>query len=124
MVSPSSSSNSRKTPCVEGCCGPMLSVILRGRKSSSGGCAGVSASGVVMPGISPALILNSIPRDGIIFAQRITFPIVRQHDTAQIRMIAEPDAEQVEGLALIPVRAAPDHSDGVNFRALACHPAL
>src|SRR6187399_2782471 len=33
MVSPSSSSTSRNTPCVLGCCGPMLTVIVSVRNS-------------------------------------------------------------------------------------------
>ena len=36
MVSPSSSSTIRRTPCVEGCCGPMLSVMRRGADGDAG----------------------------------------------------------------------------------------
>src|SRR4030095_15851085 len=34
-VSPSSSSTSRNTPCVLGCCGPMLTVIVSARMSAT-----------------------------------------------------------------------------------------
>ena len=36
-VSPSSSSTSRSTPCVLGCCGPMLTVIVSVRTSAISG---------------------------------------------------------------------------------------
>src|SRR6266853_1285313 len=48
-VSPSSSSRSLSTPCVDGCCGPMLSVMRRGRASISGsGGASAVLSGSLM----------------------------------------------------------------------------
>src|SRR5260370_7982064 len=52
------------------------------------------------------------------------FPIVRHHYAAQVRMIEEADAEEVEHFALIPVGATPDSGDGFNHRILARQAAL
>src|SRR5206468_5057331 len=51
-VSPSSSSTSRSTPCVAGCCGPML--ISMCSPSSSGSTAGAALSGTRFPASSVA----------------------------------------------------------------------
>src|SRR6476659_4604163 len=51
-VSPSSSSTSRNTPCVAGCCGPML--ISMCSPSSSGSTAGGAVSGTRIPASSVA----------------------------------------------------------------------
>src|SRR5206468_6053003 len=51
-VSPSSSSTSRSTPCVAGCCGPML--ISMCSPSSSGSMAGAAVSGTRFPASSVA----------------------------------------------------------------------
>src|SRR5271166_4624519 len=92
--SPSSSSSRRSTPCVDGCCGPMLRTMRCGP-----GLGGSSATAVTdTPGMAGSLILNPRPRDGIILAQRVPFPIVRHHDAAQVRMVQEVDAEEVENL--------------------------
>ena len=42
------------------------------------------------------------------------FPVVRHQDAAQIGMIEEAHAEEVEHLALIPVGATPDSGDGID----------
>src|SRR5579862_10050247 len=101
MVSPSSCNCSRSTPWVDGCCGPMLRVILRG--------------GVM----TVSLTLYSGSGYRIILAQRIALPIVGQHDAGEIGMIAEAHAEQVESFALEPVGPAPDGCDGIDLRVVA-----
>src|SRR5664280_1263895 len=110
MVSPSSSSNRRSTPCVEGCCGPMLRTM---RRAPRGDCSS-STSAITNSGTSDSLILSPRPHDGVILAQRMPFPVVRHEDAAQIRMVEESYAEEVEDFALVPVRAAPDSGDGVD----------
>src|SRR4029453_233602 len=45
-VSPSSSSMSRSTPCVDGCCGPMLRIIVWSSEGSSSAIAATSASDI------------------------------------------------------------------------------
>src|ERR1035438_2013690 len=44
------------------------------------------------------------------------FPVVRHQDAAQIRMVEETYAEEVEYFALVPVGAAPDAGDGIDYR--------
>ena len=43
--------------------------------------------------------------------------VVRQ-DAAQIRMTLEQDAEEIEGLALVPVGSTPDIDDGWHDRRI------
>src|SRR5215475_5350662 len=104
MFSPSSSMSKRSTPCVDGCCGPMLSTMLR-RVDVWGASFSISTA-----------ILNPRPGYGSIFAQRMAFPIFGHHDADEIGMVEELHAEQVERLALIPVGGAPDGSDGFDHR--------
>src|ERR1035441_1388293 len=121
MVSPSSSSCRRSTPCVEGCCGPMFRVRLRGfalTASSGSGMTGVTVSLTFVPASNP------IARYAVILAQRMPFPIVRQHDTPQIRMVPEAHAEQIERFPLEPVRAAPHFRHGIDLRIAARQAAL
>src|ERR1035438_6905102 len=114
MVSPSNSSSRRSTPCVEGCCGPMFRDRLRGfalmaSSATASGMVGVTVSLTFVP------VSNPVARDAVILAQRMPFPIVRQHDAAQIRMVPEPHAEQIECFPLEPVRAAPHFRHGIDL---------
>src|ERR1019366_5482598 len=123
MVSPSNSSSRRSTPCVEGCCGPMFRDRLRGfalmaSSATPSGMVGVTVSLTFVP------VSNPVARDAVILAQRMPFPIVRQHDAAQIRMVPEPDAEQIERFPLEPVRAAPHFRHGIDLRIAARQAAL
>lgn len=57
--------------------------------------------------------------DGIIFSQRVSFPINRHHDPLQVRMITKRNAKKIEDFTLVPVRASPDRCDGIQFNGLA-----
>src|SRR5271155_5253353 len=57
----------------------------------------------------------------IILAQRVSFPLVRHHDAAQIRVRREAHAEEVEDLALIKIRRRPYRSDAVDHWIVAGH---
>src|ERR1039457_5958191 len=115
MVSPSNSSSRRSTPCVEGCCGPMFRDRLRGFAPETSTAAD-SGMGVATVSLTFVPASNTIARYAVILAQRVPFPIVRQHDTAQIRMVPEPHAEQIECFPLEPVRAAPHFRHGIDLR--------
>src|SRR5881409_2575304 len=120
MVSPSSSSSKRSTPCVEGCCGPMLSVMRRDRAVVSAASAGASASVTITPGVSPSVMeSDSGTCHRVVFPQRVAFPIFRHHDATEVRMVPKSDAEQVEHLALIPIGGAPNRSHRIDFRLIA-----
>src|SRR5262245_8701726 len=102
-VSPSRTSSSRSTPCVEGCCGPNETVI---RVSESG--SGFRSNEIEDVGmaISFACIL-SVTLDGEVLAQRMALVIRRRQYPDQIRMAVESDAEHVINLSLQPVRRFP-----------------
>src|SRR4029453_18389246 len=82
-TSPSSSSTSRSTPCVLGCWGPMLTVIVSVCSSATS----VRPFHAVPFEICPEFLFADLERlvglrsladlDGIILALRMSFPIVR-----------------------------------------------
>src|SRR5512144_227437 len=118
IVSPSSSSNRRKTPCVEGCCGPMFSRMvspsmarfetrcLISSKLTDCSCVMPSLLGVRLTHVDLVEVeseLRLLVTERVILAQRIALPVVRHQDAAQVRMPFEEDAEHVEDLPLAPV---------------------
>src|SRR2546422_4982270 len=130
--SPSSFSRTRSTPCVLGCWGPMLSSIQSVGCSCSGpngscagpgpngSCAGpgpngsctmrVSATDRV--GLQPFKLLvaedDRLAEGNVILSQRMAFPGLGHQQPAQVGVRVELDAEQVPGLAFVPVRGRPD----------------
>src|SRR6184192_742114 len=115
-ISPSSFSRTRSTPCVLGCWGPMLSSI----HSDSGSCSGPNASWVTRVsvsatdgiGLQPFEFLvaedDRLPEGDVVLAQREPFQGVWHQDAAQVGMAVKADAEQVPGLAFVPVGGGPD----------------
>src|SRR5256885_3291042 len=116
-ISPSSLSRTRSTPCVLGWCGPMLSSI----HSVSGSCSGpygswatslLTTDGV---GLQPFEFLitenHRLAKRDVVLAQRKPLPGLRHEDAAQVRVAIEPDAQQVPGLAFVPVRGGPDRRE-------------
>src|SRR5271166_736060 len=97
--SPSSSRSTRSTPCVDGCCGPMLRTIVF--------VVPTAVSTVVMGSQSAERNLALALRRKIT-AERKTFKAIGQEDAAQIRMAGKLDAEEVKNLAFQPVGAGPD----------------
>src|SRR6516165_5949330 len=88
--SPSSLRITRSTPCVEGCCGPMLS-------TSSVESRNV-ASGMLLSALYPQVVFHPVLillQDGIVLAQRMTLPVLRHQDAPQIGVAGEFDAEHV-----------------------------
>ena len=59
-----------------------------------------------------------------ILAERMSFPIIRHHDPSQMRVITKPNAEQIERLTLIPIRAVPHSRYRIDFGIIAVQPAL
>src|SRR6185369_12616665 len=96
-ISPSSISLSRNTPCVLGCCGPMLMSIISVRNISI-----LSAELHVIPVVPPGRIF---------LPQRVPLPFIGEQDAAQVRMTLEGDAQEIEGLPFVPVSRAPDVYD-------------
>src|SRR5713101_8178889 len=123
MISPSVRNSRRSTPCVLGCCGPMLTSIssVRTSNSTTRGSSKVRlmviflvrrgrihpAGGVTIAavGTTAGMRLRErrlsaadaviFQRHVIIFAERMTLPIFRTEDAAKIRVIGEVHADQV-----------------------------
>src|SRR5881275_2080673 len=92
--SPSSLTITRSTPCVEGCCGPILrtsSVESRNVASAILGLLLAAFDTQIFP--HPAIVLL---QDGIVLAQRMPFPLVGHEDTPHIGVSFERYAEHVE----------------------------
>src|ERR1019366_9990257 len=98
--SPSSLRMTRSTPCVEGCCGPMLSTSsVESRKVESGILASLAAFNAQVL-LHPALVLLN---NRIVLAQRIALPFLGHEDAPQVGVAGELDAEYIEHLALQPI---------------------
>src|SRR5437867_292970 len=98
--SPSSLRMTRNTPCVDGCCGPMLSTSSVESKKVDSGIPRLLAAFDVQVLLHPSYILS---QNRIVFAQRVPHPLFRQQDAAHIGMTRELDSEHIEHFALQPV---------------------
>src|SRR2546428_7241490 len=120
MTSPSARTTKRSTPCVEGCCGPMLRVMSSVERppSACGRCT--STSNPVRPMGVLRRLQETLPRgrDAVVLlgldevlARRVARPALRNEDGAEIGMPLEGHAQEVEALALLPLGVAPDARD-------------
>ena len=109
--SPSVRSTTRNTPCVLGCCGPMLMSISSVRTSNSTVSGWIRSVGIGLFQRDSVVLVRHL----VIFPQRMAFPIFRAKDAAQIGMADEQYAHQVEDLALVPLGRAPHVADGGNL---------
>src|SRR6266516_6961307 len=100
--SPSSSRTSRSTPWVEGCCGPMLMIMV----SSRTGWTLIPPSHPSLVGWRDerALVLRGDPGQRVVLPQGMADPSLGHLDPAEVRMPVEHHAEEVEDLPLVPVR--------------------
>src|SRR5271157_469475 len=100
IFSPSSLRITRSTPCVDGCCGPMLRTSSVESKKVVSGMASLAAfdSQVFL---HPSVVLLE---DSVILAQRISLPLFRQQDAPHVRVARKGDPEHIEDLPLQPVR--------------------
>src|SRR5689334_8963150 len=97
--SPSSLRMTRSTPCVDGCCGPMLRTSSVESKKVDSAIALVAALDAQVL-LYPAVILL---QDRIVFAQGIAFPLLGQQDAPHIGMPREFDPKHIEHFAFQPV---------------------
>src|SRR4029077_5560879 len=114
-VSPSSSSRMRSTPCVDGCCGPMFRTIVLA--------APVAVSTVVVMvlflqpwQVSCRNVAEALDR--IITPQGMAFPLFRQQNAAQIGVIVELNAHEVEDFPLQPASAEPNGNERIYIRMI------
>src|SRR5688572_6545413 len=114
----------RNTPCVLGCCGPMLSVISLGESDSRISIATPSdtAESLLAAGrrvLALGAVLQMLDQDvlvveGPVLPERVAREVIFEQDAAQVRVPHELDAEQVVDLALLELGA---HPDGRQARA-------
>src|SRR5258708_15433375 len=124
--SPSSLRMTRSTPCVEGCCGPMLRTnSVESRKVESGIPKSLAAfdSQVFL---HPALVLLE---NSVVFAQREALPLVGQQDAPHVGVPREFDSEHIVDFALQPVGGQGDAHRGlrlvpVGYRDLTPHASV
>src|SRR6266446_2880045 len=57
----------------------------------------------------------------VVFAQRMSFPIRRQQNPSQVRMIAKHDAEQIVNFAFPPISRRPDAGDAIDALTVRRH---
>src|SRR5262252_7704037 len=88
--SPSSLRMTRNTPCVEGCCGPMLRTSSEESKNVASGIPSSLAAFDPEVLLHPAIVLLN---DSVILAQWIPLPFFRKENPAQIGVSGELDAE-------------------------------
>src|SRR3954465_8535449 len=90
--SPSSLRITRSTPCVDGCCGPMLRTSSVESKKVASGIQSLAAFDVQVL-LYPALVLR---QNRVVLAQRVAGPLFRQQNPSQVRVPGELDTEHVE----------------------------
>src|SRR5208283_1180023 len=113
--SPSSLRMTRSTPCVEGCCGPMLRTSsVESRKVESGIVASLAAFNA-QAFLHPALVLLN---NGVVLAQRMALPFFGHQDAPHIRVPGELDAEHVEHFALQPIGRQVHAHGGIRLMAV------
>src|SRR5215472_4512490 len=128
-VSPSSSSTSRSTPWVLGCCGPMLTVMVSVRTSATS-----TSRQPIFHHVRAKLLFGHLQRlgrggrlpnlHGVVLPQRIALPIFWHKQAAGIGMPVEGNPEEIPDLALEPVGGRPDRADGGDMCVGAVQPDL
>src|ERR1035441_3219816 len=111
IFSPSSLRITLSTPCVDGCCGPMLRISSVESRKVSGMFLLAAFDAQIL--LHPAHVLL---QDAVILAQRVTLPVFRHQNAPQVRVAGEADAEHVEHLALQPIgrQVPPDRKSGMS----------
>src|SRR5947209_7669728 len=100
--SPSSLRITRSTPCVEGCCGPMLRTSSVESRNVASGIEGLLAAFDIQVFPHPPVVLLKNP---VVLAQRVSLPLFGQQDAPHVGVAGELDTEHVEDFALQPVRS-------------------
>src|SRR5881397_1864512 len=127
ITSPSARTTKRSTPCVEGCCGPMVRVMSSVERPPSLVSRCTSTSNPARP-ISASRLQQALPRrrDAVVLlgldevlAQRMARPVLGHEDAAEVRVVLEGDSEQVEHLPLLPLGGVPHARDARHGGAVA-----
>src|ERR1051326_8214602 len=113
-VSPSRVTISRSTPCVEGCCGPMLMVMVSTRLVSPTLTLSVMWSSVCSPSCIACILGRLLAR--FLVVARGAGPVLWHNQTTEVRVPGKGDTKEIVDLALVPVGSGPDSADGGNGR--------
>src|SRR5574340_1717719 len=109
--SPWRSSMRCRTPCVEGCCGPMWSeisfVVIISSLFAIFRWSGQPLFLFFAVGVIPVLVAP----ERVVLAKRITFPVLRKVDALQAGMSLKYYPEHIVDFPFGPVRAEPDGRD-------------
>src|SRR6185312_8474310 len=111
--SPSKRSLTRRTPCVEGCCGPIFRMISSAPRTVVSACVanGMRWSAIVLLSAFNAQVFTHpggiLRQNVIILAKRVSLPFIGHQDALQFGMPLEYHAEHVVNFALFPVRRGP-----------------
>src|SRR5215471_18565681 len=98
--SPSSFRITRSTPCVDGCCGPML------RTSSVESRKVASAIPRSLPAWDSQILLHPpivLLQNSVVLAQRESLPFIGHQDSPHVRVPGEFDPEHIVHLSLQPI---------------------
>src|SRR3954454_3239507 len=125
--SPSRWRTTRSTPCVLGCCGPMLSTSsVVSNIIPASRCEWGTARSLDVLGAADAQPVHRVlhqhlagPFERVVLPLRVALPLVGHEDAAQVRMAGKRDPEQVEDLAFEPGCRGPHAAYGGNGFALA-----
>src|SRR5262249_61809838 len=113
--SPSSFRITRSTPCVDGCCGPMLRTSSVESRNVASGMDGLLAAFDIQIFPHPAIVLLN---QAVLLTQRESLPLLGQQDTPHVGVPGELDAEHVEDFAFEPIGCGVYGSSGGGVRAL------
>src|SRR5690242_11480424 len=121
----------RSTPCVDGWCGPKLTVSISPPKAPVAVSRVMVTPWAMVSVIASRLGWRRLPRlvlfrelhhlaaDRIVPPQRVADPVVGHQDAGQVGVADELDAEHVERLALVPVGGRKKVADGIDARRIA-----
>src|SRR5574337_673134 len=122
-TSPFSFNIRRSTPCVLGCCGPMLTYI-SSIVSWEGSAISISCGFIGLSQLKTTLhrFIRNEPLVLVILAQRIPHPVLGSQDPSKVRMTIKADSHHVESLPFVPVCRSPQRHHTSDDRIFPRHP--
>src|SRR5215475_11134627 len=114
--SPSSFRITRSTPCVDGCCGPILRTSSVESRNVASGMDGLLAAFDIQIFPHPAIVLLN---QAVLLTQRESLPLLGQQDTPHVGVPGELDTEHVEDLAFEPIGCGVHGGGGCGLHAVA-----
>src|SRR5580704_6339476 len=123
-ISPTVRNSRRSTPCVLGCCGPMLTSISSVRTSNSTTRASSNCRLMVYPPNSSTPDFVIFQGHFVVFSQRMPDPILGTEDATKVGMAEKANSHQIVGFPLVPIGDAPHAGNRVDLGKLAGLPVF